>query len=281
MAFTKMTADVENISKLPDVVSGQASELKENFDKASVDLKTSLNGLIDELEGHEASSSIGAEDPITEEETTVQGALFSLKSKMDIIDTSKQPKNIGEANKSVITDENGDISTEDKTVITLNGEEIITPFFYAPTTSGDETKMLVGNVDGEPQWANIPEGGSVIDNLNSEVTNQALSANQGRVLKLMIEDAPMITLYEGEIPSTGWVGEEAPYTVEVSVTGMLSSDEAFEISPVYDSDFETRKAQNEAWNLISKIDSGTDKITVTCDDTTPEVEIPIQIKVTR
>lgn len=56
MAFTQLTADVENISKLdnypPDDVGMTSAILKARFDKSSVDIKTYINEtLIPELEG--------------------------------------------------------------------------------------------------------------------------------------------------------------------------------------------------------------------------------------
>lgn len=82
------------------------------------------------------------------------------------------------------------------------------------------------------------------------------------------------------IPTTGWT-TTAPYTVDVVVTGMLETDDGFSVSPVYADTVTTRKAQAEALGKISMIKSGTDKITVTCDDEVPTTEIPILIVVVR
>lgn len=82
------------------------------------------------------------------------------------------------------------------------------------------------------------------------------------------------------IPTTGW-SASAPYTVNVVVAGMLETDDGFAVSPVYADTVTTRKAQAEEFGKISMIKSGTDKITVTCDDEVPTTEIPILITVVR
>jgi hypothetical protein len=87
-----------------------------------------------------------------------------------------------------------------------------------------------------------------------------------------------VNQYEAIIPATGWT-TTAPYTIEISVVGMLESDKNFPVSPVYNA--ENYTAQSEAWNKISFIDGGKDKITVTCMEELPTTEIPIQITVVR
>lgn len=82
------------------------------------------------------------------------------------------------------------------------------------------------------------------------------------------------------IPITGW-SSTAPYTIDIVVSGMLETDEGFAVNPIYASTLTTRQAQAEAFGNISMITSGTDKITVTCDEEIPTTAIPIQITVVR
>lgn len=84
-------------------------------------------------------------------------------------------------------------------------------------------------------------------------------------------------MYTATIGTT-WIGTSAPYTQEVTVTGITPSDTPI-ISPVYDTTLATAKLQKEAWNLVGKISTSTNFLIVTCFDKKPTAEIPIQIKV--
>ena len=74
-----------------------------------------------------------------------------------------------------------------------------------------------------------------------------------------------------------WTGASAPYTQEVTVTGMTADYEPM-ICPVYSTVNATAILQQNAWNLVSSAVTGTDKITFTCFKQKPITAIPIQIK---
>lgn len=76
--------------------------------------------------------------------------------------------------------------------------------------------------------------------------------------------------------TTTWIGSAAPYTQEITVLGLTSSSIPT-ISPVYSEVNATAILQKEAWNMVGRIITGTDKITVICFEEKPTVEIPIQI----
>ena len=78
--------------------------------------------------------------------------------------------------------------------------------------------------------------------------------------------------------STNWSGSSAPYTQNVSITG-ISSEDTPVIDVILDSNTETALNQLEAWGCVSKITKGTNQITATCLEDKPAVAIPIQIKV--
>ena len=94
------------------------------------------------------------------------------------------------------------------------------------------------------------------------------------------ENSPTVFRAYATIPTTGW-SATAPYTIDITVAGMLETDDGFSVSPQYADTVTTRKAQSEALGKISLITAGTDKITVTCDDELPTTEIPILITVVR
>ena len=58
MAFERMTEEVKNVSKLPNVITGQAASLKSTFDEAGSDLKTFINNFLTVLESAIAASNI-------------------------------------------------------------------------------------------------------------------------------------------------------------------------------------------------------------------------------
>lgn len=61
MAFERMTQNVMNVSGLPNVISGQATTLKNTFDKSGSDLKTFINNFLTTLESPIAATNIGAD----------------------------------------------------------------------------------------------------------------------------------------------------------------------------------------------------------------------------
>lgn len=88
--------------------------------------------------------------------------------------------------------------------------------------------------------------------------------------------------WTGTLTVAGWSGSAAPYTQAVTISGMQATDNPF-LGPNYTStDVDTVKAQEEAFSLISRIDSGAGTATIYIyEDSKPEVDIPILVKVVR
>lgn len=86
MAFTKNTDDLNVIQKLPDEpndVGGlTAAQLKAKFDEAGGKLKTSLNGLIDELGATTAAANIGFASTTGVQEDNVQDAIENVQGQL-------------------------------------------------------------------------------------------------------------------------------------------------------------------------------------------------------
>lgn len=87
------------------------------------------------------------------------------------------------------------------------------------------------------------------------------------------------TTYSTEI-STTWTGSSAPYTQDVTVTGITADDEPH-IMPNYSTTNATAIAQKEAWAMVCDGTAGANKITFTCFEDKPTTAIPIQIEVMR
>lgn len=86
-----------------------------------------------------------------------------------------------------------------------------------------------------------------------------------------------IKIYTATI-STSWTGSSAPYTQTITVTGITNADTPI-VDVVLSSTTSTALSQQEAWNCVSKIETGTNQITVTCLEDKPTIAIPIQLKV--
>ena len=108
----------------------------------------------------------------------------------------------------------------------------------------------------------------------------AFSASNMNDLETRIKnafDTGVSTNYNATI-TTNWVGSTAPYTQIISITGILESSTPI-VDVVLDSNTATAKSQLEAWNYVSKIETGENSIIVTCLEDKPTVAIPIQVKV--
>ena len=94
--------------------------------------------------------------------------------------------------------------------------------------------------------------------------------------------APKGFTWTGTLTAAGWSGSAAPYTQTLTISGMQATDNPF-LGPNYTStDVDTVKGQEEAFSLIGRIDSGAGNITVYIyEDSKPEVDIPILVKVVR
>jgi len=79
---------------------------------------------------------------------------------------------------------------------------------------------------------------------------------------------------------TNWVGDEAPYSQAIAISGILESDTPH-VTPVYNGDLESKIAQMEAWGMISEGEAGEGVIVFSCFEDKPEVEVSIQIEVNR
>jgi hypothetical protein len=81
------------------------------------------------------------------------------------------------------------------------------------------------------------------------------------------------------LTSGGWVGE-GPYAQTVNVNGILSTDVAH-YGVVYSDDAVMQNAQKEAFALVDDLDSGEGKVTFTCFEEKPDVDLTIQLEVNR
>lgn len=77
-----------------------------------------------------------------------------------------------------------------------------------------------------------------------------------------------------------WVGASAPYTQDVTVTGILADDDPI-INPVYSETNATAILEKSAWGNVGKIETTLNTITLTCFEEKPVTAFNIQLLVVR
>lgn len=88
--------------------------------------------------------------------------------------------------------------------------------------------------------------------------------------------------FEVTLNKSNWASTtgDAPYTQSVNVADVLSTDKPH-YSVVYSENVETAKAEKDAFALVDDLDTETGKLTFTCFDERPEVNLTIQLEVNR
>lgn len=81
------------------------------------------------------------------------------------------------------------------------------------------------------------------------------------------------------LSSENWTGNTAPYSYELSVNGVLSSDKPV-IDVVMSGTYSTDTAINEAWQYIYRAVASTNAIVFYADEQ-PSVDLPVQIMCVR
>lgn len=82
------------------------------------------------------------------------------------------------------------------------------------------------------------------------------------------------------LTESGWIGEDAPYTQMVNVSGVTSNDTPH-VCLIADDNNEAAIAQEEAWSLVRKGVTVGGGIIFTCRNGKPEIPLTIQIEVIR
>lgn len=128
----------------------------------------------------------------------------------------------------------------------------------------------------EPVQESEPATKGYMDNALKEADNKLTSATNAMKEKMDAKRKVFMATI-----SKDWTGDNAPYTQEVSVEGILATDLPH-VGPVFSLDnADTASAQREAWGCVDAGIAYDGKITFTCTEDKPEVEIPIQIEVMR
>ena len=148
-------------------------------------------------------------------------------------------------------------------------------------------EKLDGKLDksGAEMADNLNMGGFAITNLpdpvnDRDAVNKAFVDSKIKDIVSEVSKKAETDIYLGVFAADNWVGEEAPYTQEIVVNGVLSSD-----SPLVDinlSDVSDYISVIENWALVGRVTVFKDNTIVGyCYEDKPEVDMPIVLKVVR
>lgn len=102
-------------------------------------------------------------------------------------------------------------------------------------------------------------------------------ADNYELMRLLIGAAKWVAFPDVSVPASGW-SASAPYTQQVSVTGMLSTMEPF-YDVVHSETPATADAEDAAYALITDLDSADGSVTFTCRNTKPTTDLTIRLRV--
>ena len=124
-------------------------------------------------------------------------------------------------------------------------------------------------------------GGSMTGGINmggKSITNLASPSADTDAVNKGYADSKYNT-FSATLSAGGWTGS-GPYTQTVAVSGVLQSDRPH-VGLVPSDDTDTALAQEESWGYVSRGVTADGSITFTCYEDKPEVNLPLQIEVTR
>lgn len=283
MSFTKMTDDLNIIQGLPDLpndVGGlTAAQLKATYDKAGLLLKKYINEvLIPEIEGNGGAANVGISEIEGVNATTVQRALEILRGQLM------------EATAGVIPD--GSITTAKYANESVTGEKLAdgavgTSKISDGAITNDKIESVKSDkIDGNV--SNIADDVIATDKIknfavtqnklaNAAVTEEKISA--GAVTGVKIANGAVSEKFTATIHAAGWIGEAAPYTNAITVTGLLAKDTPI-VDMIPSETYETAEAGIEAYATIYRMVAADNQLTVYATEK-PTVDINIQLRAVR
>ena len=167
--------------------------------------------------------------------------------------------------------------------VTLSAADVgALPSSYSPPVLSvndqvGKVELTAEDVGARPNtWVPTASDVKAIPNTTGAVGTANLA--DGAVTADKIADGSVSTDYTATI-GTGWVGDAAPYSIEVPVNGILASD--WPLIDLYpSSDYAATLQQIEAWGYVYKADTAANQIAFYATEK-PTVSIPIKIKVVR
>jgi len=240
------------VLKMP-LLDGGASSIPESINDA-------INTVDNKIDAH---ISDGTTHITILERTNWNNALTTLSNLSSEVDTNKtQLDNLATTvttNKGLFDTLHSEVDTNKTQLDNLS-----------TTVSGNETNITtltnrLNSIDTDID--------NIVSSLNDDIGD--LATLSGNVSGLSTSIINMKNIKTATI-LTSWVGSVAPFSQDISITGVLSTDKPI-IDIVMSGDYVNDKLIEEEWNKIYRIVTGSNKITVYADEKTTLV-IPIQLK---
>lgn len=147
-----------------------------------------------------------------------------------------------------------------KNPILLNGEQGI-------VTNGNH-KGMSKTGDGLTNWNSLDWDKSIANGGNADTVGG----------KTIPDNIASFNRYTTTLLASGW-SSSSPYTQTVSISGITEND--YPVVDIIISDESDIESLKNAWNNVDKISTGNNSITAYCYSQKPELDIPIQLLVTK
>lgn len=98
-------------------------------------------------------------------------------------------------------------------------------------------------------------------------------------LSSKVSDKAETSTFTATIPSSGWSGSSAPYTIDLSVSGIRPTDNPI-VDLLVSNIYETAELEQENWVNIYRMTTSSDIVTAYAKEI-PSVDLNIQLKVVR
>lgn len=187
MAFTKMTEDVSNISKLDDAPNDTngltAAQLKAEFDKAGNQLKAFINQFINALEANGAESVGITPNTLIGSATNVQMALLQIAQKVQDTTLGAIPDRTITADKLV----RKTITGEEIADGAVNDDHISDVAASKITGALDITHGGTGAYDATSAMRNLLAGGKTILSSNQYGDTLPAAGEEGQIFFLKVK----------------------------------------------------------------------------------------------
>ena len=138
-------------------------------------------------------------------------------------------------------------------------------------TAGNALPKSGGDMSG-----NINMGGNKISGISDPVDNSDV-VNKKYVVDYVDNKHFIATV---TVNASAWVGYVAPYTQEVSLDGILESDNP-NYCVIYSGTKDNKISQKEAFSYVDELATANGKLIFTCLDDKPAVDLNIQLEVNR
>lgn len=162
----------------------------------------------------------------------------------------------------------------------LDGTGAVSKVCGKEPNSNGNVELEAENVGALPSVGGLMTG-DIVMNGNKVTGLGTPSGNADAANKSYVDTAfnnARTILETATLTVAGWTGSTAPYTQQVTVSA-LTGEKLAMAYPVYDSDVNANLALKEACGMVSFASRGDHKITFTCLEDKPTVDIPIAVEV--